>query len=73
VPYTYDYVRTLIVNVAPGSLRETKRQIYPDLHRDVRSTVAGAAALLERMATRLDFEGMSAFLQQRPPRRTKKK
>jgi enoyl-CoA hydratase/carnithine racemase len=73
LPYTYNYVRTLITNVASGSLRETKRQIYSDLHRDVRSTVAGAAALLERMATEPDFEGVSTFLQKRPPRWAKKK
>jgi hypothetical protein len=51
LPYTYNYVRTLITNVSPGSLPETKRQIYSDLHRYVRSAVADAAALLERMAT----------------------
>jgi enoyl-CoA hydratase/carnithine racemase len=74
LPYTYNYVRTLIMNVAPGSLRETKRQIYSDLHRDVRSAVADAAELLERMATESDFvEGVYAFLQKRPPRWGKKK
>ena len=39
LPYTYSYVRTLITNVFPGSLRKTKRQIYSDLHRDVRSAM----------------------------------
>ena len=32
--YTYNYVRKMITTVSPGSLRETKRQIYSDLHRD---------------------------------------
>ncbi len=74
LPYTYSYVRTLITNVSPGSLREIKRQIYSDPHRDVRSAVAGAAALSERMATEPDFvEGVSAFLQKRPSRWAKKK
>jgi hypothetical protein len=64
LPYTYNYARTLITNVSLGSLQEIKRQIYPDPHRDVRSVVADAAALLERMATEPDFvEGVSAFLQ----------
>jgi len=67
--YTYNYVRKMITTVSPGSLRETKRQIYTDLHRDVRSAVADAAALLERMATEPDFvEGVSAFLEKRLPR-----
>ena len=74
LPYTYSYVRTLITNVSPGSLRKTKRQIYSDLHRDVRSAMADAAALLECMATEPDFvEGVSAFLQKRPSRWAKKK
>ena len=59
----------MITTISPGSLRETKRQIYSDLHRDVRSAVADAAALLERMATEPDFvEGVSAFLEKRLPR-----
>jgi enoyl-CoA hydratase/carnithine racemase len=69
MPYTQNYVRTMITTVSPGSLRETKRQIYSDLHRDVRSAVADAAALVERMATEPDFaEGVSAFLEKRLPR-----
>ncbi len=68
MPYTQNYVRTMITTVSPGSLRETKRQIYSDLHRDVRSAVADAAALVERMATEPDFaEGVSAFLEKRLP------
>ena len=68
MPYTQTYARTMITTVAPGSLRETKRQIYSDLHRDVRSAVADAAALVERMATEPDFaEGVSALLEKRLP------
>ena len=68
MPYTQNYVRTMVTTVSPGSLRETKRQIYSDLHRDVRSAVADAAALVERMATEPDFaEGVSAFLEKRLP------
>ena len=74
MPYTYNYVRKLITTVSPGSLRETKRQIYSDLHRDVRSAVAHATEQLERMATEPDFvDGVSAFLQKRPPRWAKRK
>ena len=74
MPYTYNYVRKMITTVSPGSLRETKRQIYSDLHRDVRAAVAHATEQLERMATEPDFvEGVSAFLEKRPPRWGKRK
>ena len=73
MPYTYNYVRKLITTVSPGSLRETKRQIYSDLHRDVRAAVTHATEQLERMATEPDFaEGLSAFLEKRPPRWAKR-
>jgi enoyl-CoA hydratase/carnithine racemase len=68
LPYTYNYIHKMITTVSPGSLRATKRQIYSDLHRDVRSAVADAAALLERMATEPDFaEGVTAFFEKRLP------
>ena len=74
MPYTYNYVHKLITTVSPGSLRETKRQIYSDLHRDVRAAVTHATEQLERMATEPDFvEGVSAFLEKRPPRWAKRK
>ncbi|MGE0825907.1 MAG: enoyl-CoA hydratase-related protein [Candidatus Binatia bacterium] len=67
--YTYDYAHNLITTVSPGSLRETKRQIYADLHRDVASAVRDSQALVERMATEADFaEGVNAFAEKRAPR-----
>ena len=69
MPYTYDYARRLADTVSPGSLRETKRQIYTDLHRDVGAAVRDADALLERMMTEADYrEAVSAFTEKRPPR-----
>lgn len=71
MPHTYDYARRLADTVSPGSLRETKRQIYTDLHRDVGSAVRDADALLDRMTTEADYrEAVSAFLEKRPPRWT---
>ncbi len=68
LPYTYNYVRTLITTVSPGSLCESKRQIYSDLHRDVRAAISDSVALVERMVTEPDFtEGVSAFVEKRPP------
>jgi len=69
LPHTYRYARDLIMTVSPGSLRETKRQIYADLHRDVGTAVRRANALVERMATERDFaEGVAAFTEKRTPR-----
>jgi len=73
LPYAYNYVRHLIATVSPGSLRETKRQIYADLHRDVRAAVAHSREQLERMTTEPDFaEGVAAFMEKRPPRWSKR-
>ena len=69
MPYTYDYARRLADTVSPGSLRETKRQIYTDQHRDVGAAVRDADALLEQMMTEADYrEAVSAFMEKRPPR-----
>ena len=74
MPYTYNYVRKMITTVSPGSLRETKRQIYSDLHRDVRAAIVHATEQLERMATEPDFvEGVTAFVEKRLPRWSKRK
>jgi enoyl-CoA hydratase/carnithine racemase len=69
LPYTYRYVCNLIATVSPGSLRETRRQIYSDLHRDVRAAAEHSKQLVERMATEPDFaEGVAAFTEKRLPR-----
>jgi enoyl-CoA hydratase/carnithine racemase len=69
LPHTYHYVRDLIGTVSPGSLRETKRQVYADLHRDVRAAVMYSREQVDRMMTEPDFaEGVAAFIQKRPPR-----
>jgi enoyl-CoA hydratase/carnithine racemase len=54
--------------IAPGSARETKRQIYRDLHRDAASSVRAAEALLEQMAREPDYkEGVKAWMEKRAP------
>jgi enoyl-CoA hydratase/carnithine racemase len=69
LPHTYSYARNLITTVSPGSLRETKRQVYADLHRDIRTAVVHSREQVDRMMTEPDFaEGVAAFTQKRPPR-----
>jgi enoyl-CoA hydratase/carnithine racemase len=71
LPYTYDYARNLAATISPGSLRETKRQIYSDLHRDIGAAVRDSRSLIDRLMTETDFaEGVAAFTQKRPPRWT---
>jgi enoyl-CoA hydratase/carnithine racemase len=73
LPHTYRYAHNLITTVSPGSLCETKRQIYADLHRDVRAAVEHSKALVDRMATEPDFaEGVAALTKKRLPQWSEK-
>jgi enoyl-CoA hydratase/carnithine racemase len=66
MPTVLDYARTLAANVAPGSARETKRQIYRDLHRDAAGAVTEAERLLEAMIKDPDYkEGVKAWMEKR--------
>ena len=66
MPHVSTYAKALADNVAPGSARETKRQIYRDLHRDAATAVADAERLLETMIRHPDYaEGVKAWLQKR--------
>jgi enoyl-CoA hydratase/carnithine racemase len=66
---TLEYATRMASEISPASLRESKRQLYTDLHRDVGSAVAESEALLERMTTEPDFrEGVAAWQQKRPPK-----
>lgn len=66
---THDYARRLTEQISPRSLRETKRQIYVDLHRDIGTSVRESEDLLEQMVREPHFtEGVAALVQKRPPR-----
>lgn len=61
-----DYARALAASVAPGSARETKRQIYRDLHGDAAGAVTEAERLMEAMIRHPDYgEGVKAWMQKR--------
>jgi enoyl-CoA hydratase/carnithine racemase len=60
------YARNLADSVAPGSARETKHQIYRDLHRGAAGAVEEAERLLEAMIRHPDYgEGVKAWMEKR--------
>lgn len=64
-----EYARSLAHDVAPRSLRETKRAVALDLFRDLGTSSQEAERLLDEMMGEPDFaEGASALLDRRPPR-----
>ena len=66
--HTYRFARELLTNVSPRSLRETKRQIYTDQHRDIGAAVRDADRLVLEMVKEPAFaEGVSALVERRPP------
>ncbi len=65
---TLAYAHQLVASVSPNSLRQTRWQIYRDLHRDVASSVVESERLIADMATEEDFkEGIAALVEKRPP------
>ncbi len=65
---TYAYVNQMVATVSPNSLRQTRWQIYRDLHRDVAASVEDSEALLNQMMAEPDYkEGVRAFIEKRPP------
>ncbi len=65
---TITYARELASSVSRRSLAETRNQVWSDQHRDVRSAVEAASALLSDMMTEDDYaRGVSALLGKRSP------
>ena len=65
---TYAYACKMKDTVSPASLRETKWQIYTDLHQDVASSVRRSEQLINEMSRQKDYqEGVQAFLEKRKP------
>jgi enoyl-CoA hydratase/carnithine racemase len=66
MPHVMGYARKMAEGVSPGSLRETKRQVYTDLHRDAAGAVVAAERLLEEMIKHPDYkEGVKAWMEKR--------
>ncbi len=66
---TYRFAREMATNVSPRSLRETKRQIYTDLHRDIGTAVRDSDQLVLEMVKEPAFgEGVRALIEKRAPR-----
>jgi enoyl-CoA hydratase/carnithine racemase len=66
MPRVMAYAANIANSVAPGSARETKHQIYRDLHGDAASAVRKAEYLLEEMVRHPDYgEGVKAWMQKR--------
>ncbi len=66
IPHVIAYARAMADGVSPGSLRETKRQIYTDLHGDAASAVNHAEAMLTEMSMHPDYkEGVKAWMEKR--------
>jgi enoyl-CoA hydratase/carnithine racemase len=68
LPRALEYAGQLLATVSPNSLRQTRWQIYRDLHASVDVSVRTSEALLDEMMKEGDYaEGVQAFLEKRPP------
>jgi enoyl-CoA hydratase/carnithine racemase len=65
---TRSYAQNMLATVSPNSLRQTRWQIYRDLHRDVAASVQDSESLLNEMMREDDYrEGVRALVEKRPP------
>ncbi len=65
---TYAFVSNMITTVSPDSLRQTRWQIYRDLHRDVAASVSDSEILIREMMKADNYaEGVKAFMDKRLP------
>ncbi|MEY8015300.1 enoyl-CoA hydratase [Mycobacterium servetii] len=64
-----DYAEDIARNCSPASMAVIKRQVYGDATRDVVDATARAEVLLHEAMRRPDvIEGITSFLEKRPPR-----
>lgn len=64
----YAFAREMARVASPGSMRETKRQLYSDWHRSAADSVRDSERLLKEMARHIDYgEGVAAWMEKRSP------
>lgn len=62
------YALELVARNSPESLRQSKRQVYIDLHRDLGVSTVEAGELLKTMMTQANYrEGVNALIEKRSP------
>lgn len=65
---TLEYASDMAVNASPTSMAIMKQQVYRDQTRDLDAATQDAVELMKASLRRDDFkEGVSSFLQRRPP------
>lgn len=68
LPETLRWTQALLSDVSAGSLAASKRQIYTDLHGDIRTSVEDAQRRLDEMTTEDDYvRGVRALLNRESP------
>lgn len=69
LPHAQQYVRDLAATSSPASMAIMKRQVYQQVHAGLLAAEREAHALMVETFGREDFrEGVSAFVQRRPPK-----
>ena len=68
MPFSRGYVENLARGSSPTSMAIMKRQIYEQLHRGLGQAEYDSQRLIRESFARGDFkEGVSSFLEKRPP------
>ena len=63
-----EYVRELAANSSPASMAVMKHQVYSQLHMSLDDAMDASNAVMRESLKRPDFkEGVSSFLEKRPP------
>ena len=63
------YLHAMVRSVSPNSIKQTRWQVYKDLHRNAASSVEDSEKLLKEMMKEQDYqEGVQAFLDKRNPK-----
>ena len=68
LPRVMEYAEQLASSVAAGSLRETRQQVYLDMHRPVGDSITESLRLLNEMMGSDEYrQGVKALVEKRPP------